>query len=113
MIRQASESGVGKDFALFSVPFMLLSEPLYNYDECLKFVRDELKAHGFKRYRLSPGNLLFISWSLNPDEVVEEERPAIPSTEIIINYDPKDPYAAEKVKREIRMLNQPPKPRRR
>lgn len=108
LIRQASMNGMGKDYVVFTVPFLMQGEPLYQYEECLKYIREHLKAHGFKRYRLSPGNILYISWAPDPTDPKEEPVASSSSSyttvsnELVINYNPNDKNLEETVNKAIR-----------
>jgi hypothetical protein len=46
---------------LYTVPLVLFGVPIYNLNDCIKFIMDKLSKKGFKVYFTYP-NLLLISW---------------------------------------------------
>lgn len=108
VIRQASISGSGNEFAFFTVPLVIPDEPFYNFEECLKYIKRTLKEHGFKRNLLQPGNELFISWDTDASDQQEHAdittRSDDSSGGVVIEYDPKDPNAEQKIRQEIARL---------
>lgn len=46
---------------LYTVPLVMFGVPIYNLNDCVKFIMDKLTKKGFKVYFTYP-NLLLISW---------------------------------------------------
>lgn len=109
-IRQASISGSGKEFTFYTIPLVIPDEPSYNFEECAKYIKRTLKEHGFKRNLLKPGNELFISWDTETsgsdlrDYADTSTRSDDSSGGVIIEYDPNDPHAEQKIRQEIARL---------
>lgn len=111
-IRQASTSGIGKEYTLFTIPYVIPGEPSYNFEECVKYIKRVLKQHGFKRNRVQPGNVIFISWESDSNDIFAETRESHDSTRgsddssggVVIEYDPNDPQAEAKIRQEIARL---------
>ena len=45
----------------FDVPEFLVGYPLYNMEDCLKYITEKLKKNGFKSEFFNP-NILYIKW---------------------------------------------------
>ena len=59
-------------FCYYIIPEILFGVPLYDKNECIKFVFENLVSKGFKIIYLHP-NVFYISWEIVPEkkEVVE------------------------------------------
>jgi hypothetical protein len=79
------------DYIMTTVPFSISGEPLYQPYECARFLKRSLEGRGFGCDILKPGNRLFVTWDAK-----------IQKTEVVVEYDPNDPKAAEKIQRALR-----------
>lgn len=62
---------MGKDYYEFSVPRQILTEPDYNYIECIVHIQKRLKNAGFEQVKIFRPNIIFVSWV---NENVEKEK---------------------------------------
>jgi len=51
---------------------MVPGEPYYNMDECIIYLKEELKKSDFYVRLMKPGNILYISW--RPEDVEKVKR---------------------------------------
>ena len=54
-------------YTMYTVPFMVPGEPHYNMDECIIYLKEELRKSDFYVRLMKPGNILYISWK--PEDV--------------------------------------------
>lgn len=64
-IKEIAEHG-GMSF-YYKVPPIIIGYPLYNYDNCMNHLIQQLKLSGLYSVRLEPpnSNILYISWKLD------------------------------------------------
>lgn len=56
---------------LYNVPLVMFGVPIYNLNDCIKFIMDKLTKKGFKVYFTYP-NLLLISWK--PEDTNQHDK---------------------------------------
>jgi hypothetical protein len=49
-------------FTTYNVPAMIPGEPFYDMDECIMYLKEELRKSDFYVRLMKPGNVLYISW---------------------------------------------------
>lgn len=59
-------------YTMYTVPSMIPGEPHYNMDECIIYLKEELKKSDFYVRLMKPGNILYISWK--PEDVEKVKR---------------------------------------
>lgn len=101
-IQESCMSSAAKEYIFFTVPYILAGEPIYNFTECITYLKDKLKERGFYRKRLVPGNVLFISWSAS--QTSKNPLGTNDTSEIILEFDPNDPESAKQLERQLARL---------
>jgi len=78
-IKKTTESKQLK--CIFDVPSFIFGYPLFNINDCIAYVTNELKNNGFIVYYLFP-NKLYISWDLeeieNGKKIAHHEKELVP-----------------------------------
>ena len=59
-------------YCYYIIPNLLFGLPLYDKNECIKFVFDNLIKNGFKVLYLHP-NVFYISWEIIPEKKKDED----------------------------------------
>ena len=54
---------IGKNMCMYVIPELILGMPIYNLQECLHYISDNLKTKGFHNVIAKP-NVIFIFWKL-------------------------------------------------
>lgn len=54
---------LGKNMCMYVVPELVLGMPVYNVEECVLYISDNLKSKGFETVFAKP-NVVFIFWKL-------------------------------------------------
>lgn len=60
-------------FTIHTIPVVLMGDPNYNMDECILYIKEELKKGEFHVRLMQPGNALYISWSQKDVEKVRKK----------------------------------------
>ncbi|KAJ3352337.1 hypothetical protein GGF32_003825 [Allomyces javanicus] len=71
------QGNVRSQFFVYTVPLIHPTEPEYTVKECVRFIKQDVKAKGFCVRVLSPGNKVYVSW--HPDDIPAPSRDT-PST---------------------------------
>ena len=73
------------DHIFYKIPIVLANDPNYDYNECVKYIKEKLtKLEFYVRIRTS-GNELFISW--NPEDVEKVKRKNLKVNQKIMQKD--------------------------
>jgi hypothetical protein len=59
-------------YTTYTVPSMLPGEPYYDMDECIIYLKEELRKSEFYVRLMKPGNVLYISWK--PEDIEKVKR---------------------------------------
>jgi hypothetical protein len=103
------------DFTTFIIPDKLVGEPFYDLDECIIYLKEELRKANFYVRVAKPGNVLYISWRQQDVEKVKKYNEKMKEKEdaraaqiaaqnaeqygnqnvqnAILHYDPNDPLS--------------------
>jgi hypothetical protein len=86
VIKHKNES-CSEMWLFYDVPSTLAGEPLYNQNECTKYLIPMLSQCGFYVKRCKPGNIIFISW--HPEH--KQTKKSLKRTEVLaINLESKE-----------------------
>lgn len=59
-------------YTTYNVPAMIPGEPYFDMDECIIFLKEELRKADFYVRLMKPGNILYISWRPRDVEKVQK-----------------------------------------